>query len=258
MSVSEIDTIWWTSLWSVVSQHKLASGLQKQLRAVGPYGCGSTDFANNGFVEFCCMEFCCLWYGLVFSSIFVLIGHLTLLVGRQEGHLVCKKWGDGGGGHWLVWLEWRPSGWSVCLPLLIFPCTIKSRSSFLAPAHPEDPGKKGRKTVVVWLWTVSWWWVVWMLLGLCVCVLLSSWTSCSAAARLSRGLSSIWWSLVVRTTATRRTLQRSSVCLKYSRHTTLLSSVSFYSSWLAHRGFLSEVSHHRQSVWTQSFSLSTP
>jgi len=38
---------------------------------------------------------------------------------------------------------------SVCLPLLIFPRTIKSRSSLLAPAHPGGPGKKGRKTVVV-------------------------------------------------------------------------------------------------------------
>jgi len=53
---------------------------------------------------------------------------------------------DGGGGHWLVRMEWCPAGWSVCLPLLIFPCTIKSRSSLLAPAHPGGPGKKGRKT----------------------------------------------------------------------------------------------------------------
>jgi len=30
---------------------------------------------------------------------------VTLLVGRQEGHLACKKWGDGGGGHWLVRLD---------------------------------------------------------------------------------------------------------------------------------------------------------
>jgi len=75
---------------------------------------------------------------------------LTLLVGRQEGHRACKKWADGGGGHWLVRLEWRPAGWSVCLPLLIFPCTIKSRSSLLAQAHPGGPGKKGRKTDVVW------------------------------------------------------------------------------------------------------------
>jgi len=51
------------------------------------------------------------------------------------------KMGDGGGGHCLVRMEWRPAGWSVCLPLLILPCIIKYRSSFLAPAHPGGPGK---------------------------------------------------------------------------------------------------------------------
>ena len=56
--------------------------------------------------------------------------------------------GDDGGGHRLVRTEWRPAGWSVCLPLLIFPCTIKSRSSLLAPAHPGGP----RKRAVKWLW----------------------------------------------------------------------------------------------------------
>jgi len=56
--------------------------------------------------------------------------------------------GDGGGGNWLVRMEWRPAGWSVCLPLLIFPCTIKSRSSLLAVAHPGGPGKRAVK----WLW----------------------------------------------------------------------------------------------------------
>jgi len=64
------------------------------------------------------------------------------LVGRQEGHPACKKWGDGGGGHWLVRMEWHPAGCSVCLPLLIFSCTIKSRSSLLALAHPGGPGKR--------------------------------------------------------------------------------------------------------------------
>ena len=53
--------------------------------------------------------------------------------------------GDGGGGHWLVRMESRPAGWSVCLPLLIFPCTIKSRSSLLALAHPGGPGKRAVK-----------------------------------------------------------------------------------------------------------------
>jgi len=59
------------------------------------------------------------------------------------------KWRDGGGGHWLVWMEWRPAGWSVCLPVLIFPCTIKSRSFLLAPAHPGGSGKRAVKMVVV-------------------------------------------------------------------------------------------------------------
>ena len=45
-------------------------------------------------------------------------------------------------------MEWRPAGWSVYVPLLIFPCTIKSRSSLLALVHPGGPGKKAVK----WLW----------------------------------------------------------------------------------------------------------
>ena len=69
-----------------------------------------------------------------------------MLAGRQEGHPACKKiWGDGVGGHWLVRMQWRPAGWLVCLPLLIFPCTIKCRSSLLAPAHPGGPGKRAVK-----------------------------------------------------------------------------------------------------------------
>ena len=68
-----------------------------------------------------------------------------LLVGRQEGHPACENIGDGGGGHWLVRMEWHPAGWSVCLPLLIFPCTIKSRSSLLALAHPGGRGKRAIK-----------------------------------------------------------------------------------------------------------------
>jgi len=42
-------------------------------------------------------------------------------------------------------MECRQAGWSVCLPLLIFPCTIKSRSSLLAPAHPGGSGKRAVK-----------------------------------------------------------------------------------------------------------------
>jgi len=45
-------------------------------------------------------------------------------------------------------MEWRPAGRSVCLPLLIFLCTIKSRSSLLALAHPGGHSKRAVK----WLW----------------------------------------------------------------------------------------------------------
>jgi len=48
------------------------------------------------------------------------------------------------------WSGAQPDGWSVCLPELISPCTIKSRSSLLAPAHPGGP----RKRAVKWLWVV--------------------------------------------------------------------------------------------------------
>ena len=68
--------------------------------------------------------------------------------------------GDDGGGHWLVLMEWRSAGWSVCLPLLIFSCTIKFRSSLLTLARPCGPGKKGCKTLVVW----------WLLLVVWLCV----------------------------------------------------------------------------------------
>ena len=51
----------------------------------------------------------------------------------------------GGGGHWLVQMEWRPAGWSVCLPLLIFPSTMKSRSSLLALAHLGGSEKRAVK-----------------------------------------------------------------------------------------------------------------
>jgi len=68
--------------------------------------------------------------------------------------MACKNGVDGGGGHWLVRMELRPAGWSVYLPLLIFPCTIKSRSSLLTLAHPGWSRKNGRKMVVVCILTL--------------------------------------------------------------------------------------------------------
>ena len=42
-----------------------------------------------------------------------------------------------------------PFGLFMGLPLLIFPCTIKSRSSLQAPAHPVDPRKRAVKRLYV-------------------------------------------------------------------------------------------------------------
>jgi len=51
-----------------------------------------------------------------FYQQFFAFSALTLLVGQQEGHPACKKWGDGGGGHWLVQMEWRQlDGRCFCL-----------------------------------------------------------------------------------------------------------------------------------------------
>jgi len=74
-------------------------------------------------------------------------------LGSRKGIRPVKKGGDGGGGYWLVRIEWHPAGWSMCLPLFIFPCTIKSRSSLLALAHAGGL----RKRAVKRLWCGTRW-----------------------------------------------------------------------------------------------------
>ena len=75
-------------------------------------------------------------------------GALMLLVGQQEGHPAFKKRKDGGGGQWLVGMELRPAGWSVCLPLLIFPCIISPKVLFWQRLT-QVARTKGRKMVVM-------------------------------------------------------------------------------------------------------------
>jgi len=61
---------------------------------------------------------------------------------------LCKI-GDGGGGH-LVRMEWRPAGWSVCLPLAISLHLYHKVHKFSSDTgSPGWSRKKGRKTVVV-------------------------------------------------------------------------------------------------------------
>ena len=53
-------------------------------------------------------------------------------------------------------MEWRrPAGRSVSLPLLTFPCTIKSRSSLLALAHLGGPGERAIKRLWYTLFRVA-------------------------------------------------------------------------------------------------------
>ena len=39
--------------------------------------------------------------------------HRHRWLGGRKGIQPVKRWGDGGGGHWLVRMEWRPAGLSV-------------------------------------------------------------------------------------------------------------------------------------------------
>jgi len=70
-----------------------------------------------------------------------------LLVGMQEGHPACKKHGeDGGGGHWLVWMEWRMVGVSASVNL---PLHYKVQKISSGTGIPGWSRKRGRKMVVV-------------------------------------------------------------------------------------------------------------
>ena len=75
---------------------------------------------------------------------------LTLLVGRQEEHLACKK------------TEWWGTGVFICLeraygPADTLPLTVSCFSkiqigfTFLVPAHPGSPGQRAVKRVCVGL-----------------------------------------------------------------------------------------------------------
>jgi len=69
---------------------------------------------------------------------------LTLLVGWQEGHPACKKWGDGGDGHCLVRTEMVSMYASVNL---LLHRKVQKYSS--GTGSPGWSWKKGCKMVVV-------------------------------------------------------------------------------------------------------------
>ena len=90
---------------------------------------------------------------------FRFIHHLQLHLNEVQGEINRGRHTDhlaGRHSNWLVRMEWRPAGWSACPPLLISPCTIKSRSSLLAPAHPGGPGKRAVKRLWWYESEVKW------------------------------------------------------------------------------------------------------
>jgi len=83
-----------------------------------------------------------------YMRVFAAFGALTLLVGQQEGHLVCKK------------TEWWGAGVVICpepdadlhiIQLMPLPLTVSCFSeihigfTFLVPAQPGSPGKMAVK-----------------------------------------------------------------------------------------------------------------
>ena len=65
-----------------------------------------------------------------------------------------RIWGDGGGGHWLVRMEWRPAGWLVSASVNL-PLHHKVQKLSSGTGSPGWSRKKSRKMVVV-----CWWWYI--------------------------------------------------------------------------------------------------
>jgi len=102
---------------------------------------------------------------LLRNAVLVAFSASPLLVGRQEGHPACKKWGmvQVGTGHWALI---SPDGVAPSQMVGVF---HKVQKFFLAPAHLVGPRKRAVKRL--WWW---WWWctaqccastVVYMLYG---------------------------------------------------------------------------------------------
>jgi len=133
----------------------LETAAQAERQASKVIICTKCFFFTSKFCH-CCSSWCAkvlLCYNCLCVNRFLLQVLPSVLwhcwLGGRQGIRPVKN-GGGGGGQWLVWIEWCPAGWSVCLSLLIFPCTIKSRNCLLAVAHPGGPGKRAKKRL--------WWW----------------------------------------------------------------------------------------------------
>ena len=116
------------------------------------YFCLVYDIQQHKLTDFSASKITTLQHYISWIIIIIIVKYIafsafTLLVRRQEGHPDCKKWGDGGGGYWLVWMEWRPAGWSVCASVnLPLHHTVQRFSS-----GTGSPGWS-QKRAIKWLW----------------------------------------------------------------------------------------------------------
>ena len=88
------------------------------------------------------------------------VSAVIVKVNTPKLKVIVKKWGDGGGRHWLVWIEWRPAGLSVSASVNL-PSHHKVQKFSSGTGSPGWSWKKGRKTVVVemvvvWVSAVCW------------------------------------------------------------------------------------------------------
>jgi len=78
-------------------------------------------------------------------------------LGCRNGIRPIKNMGDGGGGHWLVQMQWRQAGSSVCLSVSVNLPLLHKVQKFSGTGSHRWSRKKGRKTVVC----VRWCWAHW-------------------------------------------------------------------------------------------------
>jgi len=102
--------------------------------------------------------YCYFWaYAFFLFLVYSAFSALTLLVGRQEGHPVCKKL-SGGVLAWLfVWSDVKiciwPS-WCHCHSLSLAPIKSRLVFTFLVPAHLGRPRQRAIKRVCLCVWFI--------------------------------------------------------------------------------------------------------
>jgi len=140
----------WPSIYSEIQQGQHRYGADTALGVLDEVHIGATWRIQ---LKRPCAAAVRLYVKLLLSL--VAFSALAPLVGRQKGHPACKRMVG-----WWRWALVSPDGVAPSQMVgmsasVNLPCTMKSRSSLLAPAQPGGPGKRAVK----WLW----WWL--LLLG---------------------------------------------------------------------------------------------